>query len=60
MRTVIRLAAMIVLAIVGGILARMVTSDLALVGMVAGAMLGWFVTGEPLARWLRKDGERVP
>ncbi|MGD9892524.1 MAG: hypothetical protein AB7R89_31585 [Dehalococcoidia bacterium] len=60
MRQVIRLAVMIVGAILGGILARMVTSDLALVGMVAGAMLGWLVTGEPLARFLRKEEERTP
>jgi hypothetical protein len=55
MRLIIRLGAMIIGAVLGGFLARLLATDLTLVGMVAGAMLGWVVTGEPLARRLRKD-----
>jgi len=55
MRLVLRLGVMIVGAVLGGVLARVLASDLTLVGMVIGAGAGWFLTGEQLMGWLRRD-----
>jgi hypothetical protein len=55
MHLLLRLVAMIAGAVVGGALARLLAADLTLVGMVVGAMVGWLVSGEPVARWLRKN-----